>query len=166
MTTQALGLMLTTMMLTFFGTGCAPSEPNRLDELPTVRMAIKGKAFELWVVDSFQEQAKGLMFVTAEQMAPLPDGTERGMLFVFDHSYRDSFWMKNTIIPLDLAYISTQNKVISVYTMAALDDRSNQYPPAAPYRYAIEVNAQVLKKLGVAPGDVIQIPESVLKTSR
>ena len=64
-----------------------------------------------------------MMFITEEQMAPLPDGTERGMLFVFDHSVRDSFWMKNTVIPLDVAYIATDGTVITTYTMAPLDGR-------------------------------------------
>lgn len=145
------------------GMKCSPSEPNRLDELPTLKMTIKGQAFELWVADSFGEQNAGLMYVTAEQMAPLPDGTERGMLFVFDHSVRTPFWMKNTIIPLDIAYIATDGKVLTTYTMSALDNRHNAYPPNDPYRLAIEINANRLAELGVKAGDVLEIPPSVLK---
>ncbi len=146
--------------------GCSPSEPNRLDALPRVRLKIGDQPFELWVADSFEEQEKGLMFISAADMAPLLDGTERGMLFVFDHTVRDSFWMKNTIIPLDIAYISTDGTVLSTYTMAALDGRSHQYPPAAPYRFAIEISAQRLDTLGVKPGTKIEIPPSVLKDIR
>jgi len=144
-----------------YGTACTPTEPNRLDTLPMIQMTINEQRFELWVVDTFAEQNKGLMFVTAEQMAPMPNGTERGMLFVFDYSTRQSFWMKNTIIPLDIAYITTDGTVVATYTMTPLDERSNQYPPGAPYRYAIEVNAGVWSRLGVVKGATIQIPASV-----
>jgi uncharacterized membrane protein (UPF0127 family) len=128
-------------------------------------MTIKGQEFELWVANSFDEQNKGLMFINAKDMAPLPDGTERGMLFVFSYSTRQSFWMKNTVIPLDIAYIDRDGKVVKIYTMAALDARRNHYPPGAPYRYAIETNAKVLSRLGLAKGDLLQIPHSALKGS-
>jgi len=144
-------------------TGCSPSEPNRLSELRTVHLTIGEKDFELWVADTYDTQAKGLMYITAEEMAPLPDGTERGMIFVFNRSVRDSFWMKNTIIPLDIAYVDTAGKVVNTYTMAPLDTRSGHYRPDGPYRYAIEVNAHRLAELGIGKGDVLQIPASVLK---
>ncbi len=154
---------LSVLGMTLCSVACTPREPNMLDTLPKVRMTIKGQEFELWVADTFDEQNRGLMFVTAEEMAPLPDGTERGMLFVFSYSTRESFWMKNTVIPLDIAYIARDGKVVKTYTMAALDTRHNHYPPGAPYRYAIETNANVLSGLGVAKGDLLHIPRSALK---
>lgn len=126
-------------------------------------MRIGRQEFELWIARTFDEQSQGLMRITKEQMAPLPDGTERGMLFVFDHSVRDSFWMKNTIIELDIVYLSTDGTVVSTYTMAPLDTRTNQYSPRAPYRYAIEMRAHRLKALGIIRGAVLKIPASVLK---
>ena len=157
--------MLSVLATALCDVACTPKEPNKLDSLPTVPMTIKGQDFELWVADSFTEQNKGLMFIKAEDMAPLPDGTERGMLFVFSYSTRQSFWMKNTPIPLDIAYIDKNGKVVNTYTMSALDTRRNQYPPGGPYRYAIEANAKVLHHLGVVKGDILEIPQSVLKSS-
>ncbi len=158
-------VLLSVLAATMCAVGCTPTEPNKLATLPKVRMTIKGAEFELWVADSFEEQNKGLMFVKPEELAPLADGTERGMLFVFSFSTRQSFWMKNTTIPLDIAYIDRDGKVVRIYTMSALDARHNQYPPGAPYKYAIETNAKVLHDLGLVKGDQIEIPTSVLKGS-
>jgi len=144
-------------------TGCPRKEPNRLDTLPKVRMAIKGQEFELWVAHSLAEQNKGLMHVKQQQLEPLADGTMRGMLFVFDFSTRQSFWMKNTVIPLDIAYISRDGTIVGVFTMAPLDEAHDKYSPDELYRYAIEANAGVFAKLGLKPGDRLDIPESILK---
>lgn len=141
---------------------CAPSEPNKLDSLGTVRLTINEQPFELWIADETGEQERGLMFITAEEMAPLPDGTERGMLFVFAHERRRSFWMKNTLIPLDIAYLDSDGMVVAIHTMAPLNTRTGQYPSRRPARYAIEVNADVLRNLGIKEGSRVEIPASVL----
>jgi len=151
------------VMMTFLTMGCAPAEPNELDKLGTVSMSINDQAFNLWVANDTGERTRGLMFITAKQMAPLSDGTERGMIFVFDHSVRGSFWMKNTIIPLDIAYVDSEGVVITTYTMTPLDDRTNQYPPEAPYRFAIEFNGGRLSALNVRKGTKLKLPASVLK---
>jgi len=137
---------------------CAPSEPNALDALGTVDVTIKGQSFRLWVADDSAEQQRGLMFITADQMAPLPDGTKRGMLFKFDREREMSFWMKNTIIPLDIVYLDADGVAVSMYTMAPLDTSVNRYPSLQPAQFAIEVNADVFSDLGLTPGDVIHIP--------
>lgn len=163
-------MMLRVMVLAALGlaaalqlASCTPTEPNELDKLGTVRLTIGEQPFELWIADDDRERTRGLMFVTAEQMAPLPDGTRRGMLFVFDYEHRMSFYMKNTIIPLDIAYLDSDGIIVATHTMVPLDDRPNQYPSGSPARYAIEVNANVLADLGVDVGDKIEIPTSALK---
>jgi len=152
-------LMITiAMVLPLLGGGCTPTQPNQLDALGAVSLTIKGQSFRLWVADDTEEQSRGLMFITAEQMAPLPDGTQRGMLFVFDREKHLSFWMKNTIIPLDIAYLDSDGVVVSKYTMAPLDTSFNKYPSIEPALYAIEVNADVFSDLDLKKGDVIEIP--------
>ncbi len=141
---------------------CSRREPNRLNSLGTVHLTINDQPFELWIADENAEQERGLMFITAEEMAPLPDGTKRGMLFVFAHERYRSFWMKNTIIPLDIAYLDSEGIIVAIHTMVPLDDRLGQYTSRRPARYAIEVNADVLHNLGVKEGDRIAIPASVL----
>jgi len=141
--------------------GCAPTEPNELDKLGTVLITIKGQPFQLWIADDSEEQARGLMFVTKEQMAPLSDNTDRGMIFRFERERPLSFWMRNTIIPLDIAYLDKNGIVVSIHTMAPLDDRVGQYSSGRPAKYAIEVNADRFKSLNLKPGDRIEIPASL-----
>lgn len=142
---------------------CAPTEPNRLDALKQTDVSIKEHTFRVWVAKTAQQREKGLMFITADQMKPLADGTERGMIFLFpqEQSKFHGFWMKNTIIPLDIAYIRTDGTIVSIHTMAPLDTRS--YRPKAPYRYALEVRGNLFAKLKIATGDKVQIPQSLLK---
>jgi hypothetical protein len=89
-------------------------------------------------------------------MAPLADGTERGMIFVFPFEQSLGFWMKNTIVPLDIAYLTSDGTVVSVHTMAPLDTTTVR--SAAPARFAIEVNADVFLSVGVQPGDRFALP--------
>jgi len=142
---------------------CKPTEPSALDQMETVDLLIKDQPFRLWIADADPQRERGLMHVTLEQMAPLPDGTQRGMIFIFQYEQQLSFWMKNTIIPLDIAYLTHEGEVVGLYTMAPLDTRMQQYPSKGPARLALEVNAHVLTQLGLKDGDRIEIPESVLK---
>ena len=103
------------------------------------------------------------MKVTAEQFARLPDGTERGMIFVFDRDLLLYFWMKDTIIPLDIAYLDAQGAVTATNTMAAIDVRTVQYSSGRGAMYAIEVNADTFARLGLKTGGHVEIPSSLLK---
>jgi len=156
-------LVWTVFAIPWSAVGCVPKEPNELDKLRRVRMNINKQAFELWVAEDDHARPRGLMFITAEQMAPLKDGTERGMVFVFPHAQQTSFWMKNTIIPLDIVYLTSEGEIVSIYTMTPLDDRHGRYVPAKPYRFAIETRGGKLRALGLKAGDKITIPESLLK---
>lgn len=155
------------LFLSFIGfamtsmTSCTPSEPNELDKLGLVSVTIKGQATSLWIADEHDERVAGLMFVTSEEMADLPDGTKRGMIFIFEFEQHLSFWMKNTIIPLDIAYLDSTGKVTAIHTMPALDDRSDQYPSGSPARIAIEVNENVWSEIGLEVGDTIALPEEL-----
>lgn len=145
--------------------GCGPSSDlrNDLSAMETARLTIKERVFEVWVARTNAERSTGLMNVTQEEIAPLPDGTERGMLFLFDREQFLSFWMKNTIIPLDIAYIRQDGQIVSIHTMAPLETRS--YGSVAPAMYALEVSAGLFDRLGIQRGDHVEFPESLLKAS-
>ncbi len=164
MKTVVVAILVLVVGAALTGSSCGTRQAEELDKLGTVRITIKDKPFELWIADAYAEQQQGLMHVSAERMAALPDGTQRGMIFVFDHEQQLNFWMKNTIIPLDIAYLDSAGKVVGMHTMAALDDRIGQYPSGAPALYAIEVNAGVFNTIGLHVGDVVDIPASLKRT--
>ncbi len=132
---------------------------NDLDSMSTKQLSIGKTKFQAWVADTNEQREKGLMFVEAEQMQPLEDGTERSMLFIFEREKSLNFWMKDTIIPLDIAYTRSDGTIVKIHTMTPLDTRFNQYPSGEPARYALEVNAGVFAAKGIGEGDVIEIPD-------
>jgi len=77
------------------------------------------------------------------------------MLFVFESSRVLSFWMRNTFIPLDIAYIDAAGVIVDIQRMEPLDE-SKQYISAAPALYALEVNAGWFEKNGVKVRSTVQ----------
>ncbi len=129
--------------------------------MTTAKISIDGQAFEVWLATDPQTREKGLMHVTQDELAPRADGTERGMLFVFGSEQLLSFWMLNTVIPLDIAYISQDGRIVKTYTMAPRETRI--YPSIEPARFALEVSAGLFDRLGITEAKQVEIPDSVLK---
>ena len=125
-------------------------------DLATVKVTINDKhEFNLWVMDSDAKREEGMMFLEAQ------DFTEKqGMLFVFKSGEPLRFWMKNTFVPLDIAYVTPAKKIDSIYTMAAFDTTTD-YSSAQACMYTIEVKDGLWKKLGVKVGDRITIRPAV-----
>ena len=101
---------------------------------------------ELAVTD--EERARGLMHRTN-----LPEG--EGMLFVFDRDQRLSFWMKNTVIPLSIAFISSDGRITEIRDMRPLD--LTPVVSVRSVRYALEVPQGWFARVGVGPGDVVRM---------
>ena len=82
-------------------------------------------------------------------------GRDRGMLFVYADDQVLSFWMKGTLIPLDIVFINRDSVVVDVQTMRPERETAPNLPitrSAAPARYAIEVNEGVAAACGIEPG--------------
>lgn len=140
--------------------GCTTAAPaNELDQMQTARLTINGQVFEVWVARSFREKQRGLMNTEADALAPTEDGARRGMLFVFSYDQPLAFWMKDTIIDLDIAYIRSDGRIVKTYTMRALDEML--YPSVEPAQYALEVLAGTFEELGIGEGDVVVLPEGL-----
>lgn len=98
------------------------------------------------IAESELERAYGLMYRDS-----LPDSC--GMLFVFEYEQELSFWMRNTKIPLSIAYINKSGMIVDIQDMEPLSDKS--VASALPAIYALEVNQGFFKKNGIKVGDRI-----------
>jgi uncharacterized membrane protein (UPF0127 family) len=96
-----------------------------------------------------QERNRGLMGVTD----PTLNGHD-GMLFRFDADTNDRFYMRDTPMPLSIAFVGSDGHIVSTADMAPCADMPGcpLYPAAGPYRNAIEVPEGGLQRLGIVPG--------------
>lgn len=101
----------------------------------------------LEVADTPEKHSRGLMFRTE-----LPE--DNGMLFIFPDTVLVGFWMKDTPLPLSIAFISAEGKIVDILDMEPLT--TNIYLPSSPYKYAIEVNQGYYARKGIAIGDTVQ----------
>jgi uncharacterized protein len=104
------------------------------------------------IADNAFERARGLMFRTAL-------AENRGMLFVHEAEQKLSFWMKNTRIPLSIAFIDSEGRIVDIQDMRPLDDDPPHYVSAKPAQYALEVNQGFFEERGVKVGDRAELPE-------
>jgi len=100
------------------------------------------------------EQARGLMQVRD----PSLDGHD-GMVFLFKEPQRTGFWMRNTPMPLSLAYFDRRGRVVSITDMTPCADGPScpQYRPAGPYWSALEVPRGHLGELGIGKGARLEV---------
>lgn len=91
-----------------------------------------------------EEHARGLMF--RKQM-----DENKGMLFMFSYEDWRSFWMRNTLIPLDIIYVNAKREVVSICKNAKTLDETS-LPSEAPAMYVIEINAGLCDKYGIDKG--------------
>jgi uncharacterized membrane protein (UPF0127 family) len=105
------------------------------------------------IADTDEERAKGLMGVTS-----LPEN--HGMAFVWDAPTDGSFWMKDTLIPLSIAFIGSDGRVVTLRDMAPCEaDPCATYPATAPYVTAIEANAGWFDAHHVEVGDEVGLSQ-------
>ena len=135
-----------------------PTRSTDLSTLRTVRIDVGGVSFEVWVAETPTEQQRGLMFVTPEELAPLPDGTPRGMLFPSPSDRIVGFVMNNTYVPLDLAFIAADGEILEIHELLPLEE--SVITSKQPIRYALEVNAGDLSDHGIVLSDRLALPLS------
>ena len=129
-----------------------------LAALRTSTVTIADDTFRVWLAVSSDETQEGLMYVPAEDIAD-----DQGMLFVFDRDGFRSFWMKNTVTPLDIAFIGSDGIIVKTHTMPALTLQT--FPSVEPARFALEVKAGTFAKLGIRAGDRVDIPADIFKAN-
>lgn len=131
-----------------------------LSGFETARISINGLEFEVWLAKTAAQQQQGFMLATADQLDPLPDGTPRGMLFIFSSERFLSFWMRNTYVPLDLAYARADGVIAETHALVPLDE--TLVTAGEPVQFALEVFTGTLAANGIGVGDLIVIPPEAL----
>lgn len=106
--------------------------------------------FNVDVADDPAERSRGLMFV--EEM-----GTLEGMLFVYERPQRTTFWMRNTLIPLDMVFVSPEGEVLKIHENAIPLDETT-IDGGDGVKYVLEINGGLSARLGITVGDVLAHP--------
>ena len=106
--------------------------------------------FTVDIADTPASRAQGLMFV--EDMPRLS-----GMLFIYEEPQSVSFWMKNTLIPLDMLFASPEGEILHLHENAIPGDLT-PIPGGDGVQMVLEINGGLSRRLGIAVGDVMQHP--------
>ena len=125
-------------------TGCASNivKINTDDNLVKVNVEM---------ADTNEERARGLML--RESL-----GEDDGMLFIFDEANERTFWMKNTLIPLDIIFISEDFKIINIEQAAPCEkDPCALYKSNGEAMYVLEVNEGFSEKNNINVGNLVEI---------
>jgi uncharacterized membrane protein (UPF0127 family) len=145
--------LLLSILLLLAGCGGEEVPASAGEEGPTVVIDTGGDEVEVQVelADSAQERAVGLM-----NRASLDD--DAGMLFLFPEAASGGFWMKNTLIPLSIAFADGEGRILRVLDMQPCRaDPCEVYEPGVSYRSALEVNQGAFAEWGVEEGDRLRL---------
>ncbi len=140
------------LVILLVGTTCMPAnaESNASDNSELVELPVADHTFFVEIADTDESRARGLM-----NRDSLPE--DHGMLFVFERDQRLSFWMKDTSIPLSIAYITSDGTIREIYDMEPYD--LTPVSSRRSVRYALEVNQGAFEAAGISEGDTVEIPE-------
>jgi uncharacterized membrane protein (UPF0127 family) len=119
----------------------AQSQPQ--PKLDTVTLSAGMYRIRAEVARTEEQRETGLML--RKEM-----GTYEGMLFVFDDAAVHCFWMKNTLLPLSVAFIADDGTIVTIADMAA--QTTDSHCPAKPVHYALEMNQGWFAKRAIKPG--------------
>jgi Uncharacterized conserved protein len=138
---------LVPMLFLLVGSTCAT-----LAKAATPAVELHGQRFSVELATDDASREHGLMMRTT--LAP-----DRGMLFVFSYQALQGFWMKNTLIPLDILYFDTDRRLVSTQLNVppCKADPCPVYPSNAPARYVLELSAGTARRIGVQVGDELKI---------
>jgi len=135
------------LLLIGFGVmGCAQTG------LRTTRCKVGDGSLKIELAETAGQQERGLMY--RQKL-----GKNRGMMFIYDREEVRSFWMKNTYIPLSIAFIDADKKIVHITDMAPRD--TDSHSSRKPCQYVLEVNKGWFDDHGVEVGDTVdfEVPE-------
>ncbi len=121
-------------------------------DVELVRLEVDGQALWVEIADSPEERALGLMHRESLR-------ENHGMLFVYDRDQRMSYYMKDTLIPLSIAFLTADGRIVEIHDMKPLS--LDPVQSSRSVRYALEVNQGGFERMGVEPGDYILMPAKI-----
>ena len=148
---RILSLILALLLLCLgYGHAQEPTEAQpQLETSPLVVIAGETRhGFTVELADEFEDIRAGLMFRTE-----LAD--DAGMLFDLGTPRRAAFWMKNTILPLDMLFLDTDGEVLAI-AKNTVPGSLRRVDPGVPVRAVLEVNAGLSDSLGLSAGDRVE----------
>ena len=116
-------------------------------ELPLRPLAIGGHKLVAEVATTPEQRSTGLM----HRFSLRPD---HGMLFVFERPERLSFWMRNTFIPLSIAFIGADGRIVNIEDMAPQTE--DTHPSKGPVLYALEMKKGWFREHGIEAGAIVE----------
>jgi uncharacterized membrane protein (UPF0127 family) len=125
----------------------ALSSPASGEDLPTVQLSIKGHGLVAEVAATTATRTVGLM----HRFSLKPD---HGMLFVFNAPQPLAFWMKNTFVPLSIAFIGADGRILNIDDMAPQTETT--HPSRGPALYALEMKKGWFAERGIVAGDRVE----------
>jgi len=137
-------------LLAFFLACAAAREPApsaAQPTLPTVTLTVGVRPVVAEVADEDAERTAGLMYRTAL-------GRDQGMLFVYPTEGPRSFWMRNTLIPLSIAYLDKEGQIVRIADMKPKDE--TPIPSGKPALYALEMEQGWFVSHGVTEGMTVR----------
>lgn len=149
--------VLVLILLAFFQCslpGCSAIPAKRRPGF--VPISIRSEVLWVELATTNVERARGLMW-----RPHLPE--DEGMIFIYPSERPLSFWMHNTLIDLDIAFVSSSGTIVDIRQMRRLDKTS--VSSAYPAKYAIEANKGWFEKRGIRPGDVVRFPPEILQAT-
>ena len=148
----ALSLCICALVLT----GCYDNKPKVSEAgLPTGQVLLGGEEDEIFVdveiAETAEQRTQGLM-----NRESLPE--DAGMMFVYFEPTTGGFWMKNTKIPLSIAFIGEEQTILKIIDMEPCSaDPCPIYEPGVEYTAALEVNQGAFEEWGIEEGDTVTI---------
>jgi len=115
------------------------------------KVCFENNCFEVEIADTLEKHAQGLM--NRERL-----NSESGMLFIFDTESKRSFWMKNTLIPLDIIWIDENKKVVFIKHDAepCKTEKCKTFGPNKNAKYVLEINGGLANKIELTEEDVLE----------
>jgi uncharacterized membrane protein (UPF0127 family) len=125
------------------------ARPPRTEPL---EIRTRGGAHKFNVEIAADDASRELGLMCRKSMAP-----SHGMLFEFDVPEQQTFWMKNTFIPLDIIYVGADGRIVSIARSAKPFDET-PLPSAGPAKAVLEIDGGLSRKLGIRDGDRVVHP--------